>query len=123
MDHVAIRPAAPADLDAVHSLVERAYRGEGSRRGWTHEDDLLEGARIPAEALRAILADPRQILLLAEQDGETAGCVRITGKGADTAHLGCFRSIRIARRGASGAAWSPRPKRRRCARSVPRGWK
>jgi ribosomal protein S18 acetylase RimI-like enzyme len=88
MDPVAIRSASPSDLPALHALVERAYRGPESRGGWTHEDDLLEGARIPVEELRAILADPRQLVLLAEQDGAAAGCVRITDKGGGTAHLG-----------------------------------
>ncbi|MDB5692481.1 MAG: family acetyltransferase [Alphaproteobacteria bacterium] len=88
MEEVGIRRAVQGDLAILHALVERAYRGQESRGGWTHEDDLLEGARIPAEELAAILADPRQLLLLAEQDGEAAGCVQVTDKGGGTAHLG-----------------------------------
>ena len=88
MDHVEIRPAAPADLNAVHALVERAYRGAESRRGWTHEDDLLAGARMPADVLEASLGEPLQRILLAEADGTLRGCVQVTDKGGGTAHLG-----------------------------------
>jgi ribosomal protein S18 acetylase RimI-like enzyme len=88
MDDIAIRPASPDDLPAIHALAERAYRGESARRGWTHEDDLLEGARIPAAELARILADPHQLVLLAEQGGEAVACVQVTDKGGGTAHLG-----------------------------------
>jgi ribosomal protein S18 acetylase RimI-like enzyme len=85
---VSIRIAARADLAAIHALVERAYRGENARRGWTHEDDLLEGARLPAEALQAMLGDPAQRLLVAEAGDVALGCVRVTDQGGGTAHLG-----------------------------------
>src|SRR4051812_8136102 len=87
-DLLAIRLAGAADLPALHALVERAYRGPGARRGWTHEDDLLEGARIPADLLEASLADRSQRTLLAEADGALRGCVQITDRGGGTAYLG-----------------------------------
>ena len=83
-----IRLAGLRDVRAIHALVERAYRGEPARRGWTHEDDLLDGPRIPPDALEAILADPSQHVLVAEVDGVTTGCVRITDEGGGTACLG-----------------------------------
>jgi ribosomal protein S18 acetylase RimI-like enzyme len=83
-----IRAAGPTDLPAIHALVERAYRGAGARRGWTHEDDLLVGTRIPPAALGAILADPRQLLLVAEAGEAPIGCVRIADKGKGSASLG-----------------------------------
>ena len=33
------------DIEALHALVEGAYRGESAKRGWTHEADLLGGQR------------------------------------------------------------------------------
>ena len=38
--------ATLADAQALAHLVNSAYRGEVSRRGWTTEADLLDGARI-----------------------------------------------------------------------------
>ena len=39
------RDAGPEDVPRVVALVERAYRGEASRAGWTTEADLLDGQR------------------------------------------------------------------------------
>jgi GNAT superfamily N-acetyltransferase len=83
-----IRFAGAADLPALHRLVESAYRGDSARRGWTHEADLLGGQRADEDTLGAIIADPQQRILLAEQDGSLAGCVQLTSKGDGTAYLG-----------------------------------
>ena len=38
-----VRTATPADLPRMHPVIERAYRGDSARQGWTHEADLLSG--------------------------------------------------------------------------------
>lgn len=83
-----IRTAKFQDIEALHALVERAYRGDTARAGWTHEADLLDGQRTDAEALHAMLGDPAQHILIAEQDGVLAGCVNVSDHGNQTAHLG-----------------------------------
>ena len=50
-----IRPAQNRDLPALHAVIQRAYRGQDARAGWTHEADLLEEERITLDALGAIL--------------------------------------------------------------------
>ena len=35
MTETAIREAVPADIPALHALIQSAYRGETSRAGWT----------------------------------------------------------------------------------------
>ncbi len=85
------RPATPADIPALHALVESGYRGDSARQGWTHEADLLGGQRTDAEALADIIADPKQTLILAEADGALAGCVLVaekTGPAGKTGYLG-----------------------------------
>lgn len=72
-----IRDAVAGDLPALLDLVEGAYRGDRARRGWTHEADLLDGQRTDAAALAAILADPEQRMLVAEDAGALVGCVRL----------------------------------------------
>lgn len=84
-----IRVATLDDLSRVHPMIERAYRGESARAGWTHEADLIvEGARTDLPALRAIVEDAEQRLLIAEQDGAVIGCVQVSDMGKHIAYLG-----------------------------------
>lgn len=85
---VAIRPADRADLPALHALIEGAYRGDEARQGWTHEADLLDGQRTDADALREMLDDPAQRLLVADQGGVLVGCVSLRDLSEDKAYLG-----------------------------------
>lgn len=83
-----IRVATPADVAALHALVERAFRGDAARTGWTHEADLLDGQRTDAAALADMLADPRCTLLIAQRDGAPDGCVAVTRLDDRRATLG-----------------------------------
>ena len=83
-----IRPATIADIPALHRLVERAYRGDSARKGWTHEADLLGGQRTDVNALGDMFADPMQQILLAIRADGLVGCVQVSQKNADTAYLG-----------------------------------
>lgn len=84
-----IRLATHDDLPALHPVIERAYRGESARAGWTHEADLItQGERTDPETLAAILADPAQRLLIARDGERVIGCVAVTDRGAGLAYLG-----------------------------------
>jgi ribosomal protein S18 acetylase RimI-like enzyme len=83
-----IRLATREDLPSLHPVIERAYRGDAARAGWTHEADLLTGERTDLAALEAILGDPAQRLIVAEREGMPIGCVNIADKGRGTAYLG-----------------------------------
>lgn len=86
-----IRFAAPEDLPSLHAVIERAYRGEEARAGWTHEADLiLEGARTDLATLQSILDDPYSRLLVATENGTILGCVHVQLKdrAAGLAYLG-----------------------------------
>jgi ribosomal protein S18 acetylase RimI-like enzyme len=82
------RTAAAADIPALHALVERAYRGEAARGGWTHEADLLDGQRTDVAALAAMIDDPAQRILVAVIDGQIAGCIAVQAKPPAAAYLG-----------------------------------
>lgn len=84
------RLAGSEDVEAIVKLVDSAYRGEPSRAGWTTEADLLAGQRTDAEAVREIIADNTNRLILAEAGGELVGCCRIQQEGAGRAYLGMF---------------------------------
>lgn len=83
-----IRAAVPGDIPVLHPLIERAYRGDSARLGWTHEADLVPGARTDRATLEAIVADPASRLLIAERDGHMIGCVHVADLGAARAYLG-----------------------------------
>ncbi len=72
MTGLSFRPATPDDIDAIVALVTSAYRGDASRAGWTTEADLLDGARIDPDVLRADIERDNSIVLLAEA-GDAAG--------------------------------------------------
>ena len=80
--------ASSADLPALHALIERAYRGDSAKQGWTHEADLLGGQRTDIDALAEMLADPSQELLLWRDCESPAACVALTDKGEGLAYLG-----------------------------------
>lgn len=82
-----IRLATPADIPAIHRLVEGAYRGDSARRGWTHEADLLDGQRTDLTALAAILSDPAQRVMVADA-GTLVGCVQVTRVDTGLGYLG-----------------------------------
>jgi ribosomal protein S18 acetylase RimI-like enzyme len=81
-------PANSDDIPALHALIERAYRGESARQGWSHEADLLDGQRIDAAGLSAIIADPAQHLLVLHDGESIRACVSLTDKGDGLAYLG-----------------------------------
>ena len=82
------RIATLDDLPALHRLIERAYRGETARVGWTNEADLLDGQRTDVEELTEILTDPARIMLLAEDAGALVACLQLVDEGGGTAYLG-----------------------------------
>jgi ribosomal protein S18 acetylase RimI-like enzyme len=71
-----ITKANRADILALNYLINSAYRGETSKKGWTTEADLLDGSRIDESTLGGYFDDPRIIILKnTENDGQITGCV------------------------------------------------
>ena len=88
MSELTFRTATSSDVAALHPLIERAYRGETAKAGWTHEADLLSDARTSADELAELIADPDRAILLAHREGALIGCVQIARAGDDLAYLG-----------------------------------
>ena len=82
------RHATTADVPEVVDLVQSAYRGDRSRAGWTTEADLVEGQRIDEPMLSELLARPRTIVLLAEDNGLVACCELAMLDDSTTAYFG-----------------------------------
>lgn len=88
MDTTVIRLAHADDLPRLRALVERAYRGDSARGGWTHEADLLDDERTSDAVLAATLADRRARVLVAEADRALIGTVTVSDCGDGLAYLG-----------------------------------
>jgi GNAT superfamily N-acetyltransferase len=85
---VVFRPAGLDDVEALHGLVTRAYRGDSARLGWTHEADLLDGQRTDVEALSQVIGDPDKVILMAHHGGVLIGCVMVSRQDDGSAYLG-----------------------------------
>lgn len=81
--------ATLSDIPQLLILVNRAYRGESSRKGWTTEADFLEGdLRTDEESLRALLGKSNAIVLTYREDeAAIQGCVYLE-KRDDRLYLG-----------------------------------
>jgi len=103
-DIVTVRTALPADLPSMHPVIERAYRGDSARQGWTHEADLLSGERIDQATLEAMFADPSHIFLIAEHGDAAVGSVSLTSRGDGLVYLGLLCVDPSAQAGGIGKA-------------------
>ena len=78
-------PATEADIPGLLRLLNRAYRGDEARGGWTHEADLIEGEqRTDAGELRHKINTPGAVLLTSRAaDDRIQGCVYLEKKGTE----------------------------------------
>jgi GNAT superfamily N-acetyltransferase len=72
-ESLVIRPAVAADAVAIAALVNRAYRGESSRAGWTTEADLLEGVRTLPAQVHDLIAQAGVLLFTGWLHGQLVG--------------------------------------------------
>ena len=83
------RYATADDIAAIRALVELAYRGPESAKGWSSEAHLLAGERTSIEEITELYEEPDARFLLAEADGDLLGCVLIEKHG-DDGYFGMF---------------------------------
>jgi ribosomal protein S18 acetylase RimI-like enzyme len=77
-----IEQAANADIPELVLLINSAYRGESSKKGWTTEADLLGGTRIGEDSLRQIMEKPGSLILkYFEKSNCIVGCVHLQQEG------------------------------------------
>ena len=63
------------DISSLVKLVNSAYRGESSKKGWTTEADLLDGIRTDKDGIYRMIHQPGSVILKCMMDNELAGCV------------------------------------------------
>ena len=82
-----IEPAVAEDVPALNMLVNSAYRGESSRRGWATEADLIGGTRIDEAAMLDLINDANTTVLKYTEGGVIRGCVELRTE-RDSLYLG-----------------------------------
>jgi ribosomal protein S18 acetylase RimI-like enzyme len=71
-----ISEASDKDIIEICALVNSAYRGETSRKGWTTEADLLDGIRVDKTTLSHYLNEKDSVILkCTNENNEMTGCV------------------------------------------------
>jgi len=84
-----IAHATLADVPLLNKLVNSAYRGDSSRKGWTTEADLLDGTRTDENAIKEFLTEPGSTILKYLEGEKIIGCVRLLKHGHQL-YLGMF---------------------------------
>ena len=83
--------ADASDVAAIKMLLDRASRGESSRRGWTTEADLIDGdVRADEASVReAFELDGSVFLKYVDESGELIGCANLA-RHDDRIYFGMF---------------------------------
>jgi ribosomal protein S18 acetylase RimI-like enzyme len=76
------------DVPKLEALVNSAYRGESSRKGWTTEADFLDGIRTNQEVLTGMVSRGDSVVLkCTDKENKLLGCVYLQKK-EDKVYLG-----------------------------------
>lgn len=82
--------ASLQDAKELNVLINAAYRGEESKKGWTTEAEILGGIRIDEITLKAMLAQQQgTIIKYTSEDGQILGTVYLEIK-RPALYLGMF---------------------------------
>jgi len=82
--------AGVADIASIKNLLNAAYRGESSKRGWTTEAGLITGeTRTNNEMVLSAMEQPGSVILIYKEDDKILGCVNLQ-KHDTKIYLGMF---------------------------------
>jgi ribosomal protein S18 acetylase RimI-like enzyme len=82
-----ITKATLEDVSSLNKLINSAYRGESSKKGWTTEANILEGKRTTEDELVEIIYDRKNTILKYSENDQIIGCVLLVEK-EDELYLG-----------------------------------
>lgn len=84
-----IKIASLDDAPAITNLLNSAYRGESSRKGWTTEANIIAGdQRTTVEEIRGLINPPSSVFLIYSEK-ITEGCVNLQQRD-NKLYLGLF---------------------------------
>lgn len=75
-----ITKATITDVSILNKLINSAYRGESSKKGWTTEANILEGKRTTEDELLHIIKNEKNTILKYSENNEIIGCVLLVKK-------------------------------------------
>lgn len=75
-----ITKATITDVPTLNKLINSAYRGETSKKGWTTEANILEGKRTTEDELIDIIKEEKNTILKYSKNNEIIGCVLLIEK-------------------------------------------
>ncbi len=84
-----------SDAAALSQLVNRAYRGELSRKGWTTEADILEGIRATTADIAEMVHARDQFMLMGERDEKILACMQCQKQSFDGQTVALFGMIAV----------------------------
>jgi ribosomal protein S18 acetylase RimI-like enzyme len=68
------------DISALEILINSAYRGESSKKGWTTEANLLKGKRITKDELSETIQNKHNTILKYTKNNQITGSVLLVNK-------------------------------------------
>jgi GNAT superfamily N-acetyltransferase len=87
---VTISRATLSDVAAIVALMESAYRGEESKKGWTSEGDIIDGPRTNEAEITEAIIDPNSYFVIAtDATRSVTGCACLTREG-EAGYFGKF---------------------------------
>jgi ribosomal protein S18 acetylase RimI-like enzyme len=73
---MSISKATIHDIQQLVTLINSAYRGEHSKKGWTTEANLLDGVRTDPDSLEKMITKENAVILkYSDEDNMVQGCV------------------------------------------------
>ena len=85
---IQFRTATIDDAARIATLVNSAYRGDSSKKGWTTEADFLDGLRTDEAHVKAMIEEPLNQIEIAESEAGMVGSVHLKKENADTLYFG-----------------------------------
>jgi ribosomal protein S18 acetylase RimI-like enzyme len=71
---ISYRYAEPRDAGEIASLIERAYGGRASVKGWTHQAGIIGGPRSSMDEVQTVILSPGSRFLVASAGDDIVGC-------------------------------------------------
>ena len=81
------RTANNAEVEAIATLVNGAYRPESGVIGWTHESDLVAGSRTSAAQILETLSRHHSVILVGLNNEAIVACAHVE-KNGNSSHIG-----------------------------------
>lgn len=91
MISLTFREASTDDAPELAGFINAAYRGEGAKKGWTTEADLLSGTRIDSQEVCQKINTPKSHLIMAhDAEGKLTACCEVLCHESNVAYFGLF---------------------------------